>query len=253
MGNRGHYGFSSNNSLQADFYGFSKTKTENQPSAYPLLCWYKANVLSGADGDVVSSWTDSSGLGAHAVQATLANQPKFYNALKNGLPIVRFDNSNDFLSPPVSSIGGSYTVVCAFNQTAIGTNHYMFDSRQTTVGANRLCVMLGDSAGGAYGYVYGTNITIRGSYPTSLGWTILSWVFDGVAESARIYKNFAYIMENAFVSQPLCSNYTSLGTAYTAIAPLGADMGEFMIFNMALPIIDLQSIIVYLNRKWAIF
>ena len=55
-----------------------------------LVGWFDAAQLTGyADGAAISSWTDLSGNGNHAVQATGALQP-FYKAVAvNGLPAVR--------------------------------------------------------------------------------------------------------------------------------------------------------------------
>jgi hypothetical protein len=63
-----------------------------------LTAWYKADSISGSDGDAVSSWSDSSGNSNTASQATASRQPTLQTNELNGLSVVRFDGSNDILS-----------------------------------------------------------------------------------------------------------------------------------------------------------
>lgn len=63
-----------------------------------LYQWLDASQLSLSDNDAVSSWTDESGNGRHATQGTGANQPTFKTGIVNGLSVIRFDGTNDFLS-----------------------------------------------------------------------------------------------------------------------------------------------------------
>lgn len=64
-----------------------------------LKTWLKADALTGLnDTDPVASWLDSSGNGETAVQGTGAAQPLYIVDGQNGLPIVRFDGIDDFLS-----------------------------------------------------------------------------------------------------------------------------------------------------------
>lgn len=77
----------------------------NPLSLAPAL-WLDASTLSGADGTQIASWTDLSGNGRHATQATESSQPKLYNGMQNGKPSLRFDG-NDVLrtaafSSPIS-------------------------------------------------------------------------------------------------------------------------------------------------------
>jgi hypothetical protein len=64
-----------------------------------LVAWYAADRITGlADGNAVSQWTDSSGLGHHAAQGTGANQPTYQTGELSGKPCVRFDGSDDVLT-----------------------------------------------------------------------------------------------------------------------------------------------------------
>lgn len=61
-----------------------------------LTNWYKADAITGLnDGDTVTSWADSSGIGRHL--GTVAGTPTYQTGEINGLPIVRFDGVDDSL------------------------------------------------------------------------------------------------------------------------------------------------------------
>lgn len=257
MGNRGFYGFPSPDLPSSDFYGFSAPKAPRNPLSFPLLAWYQADLLSGGDGDVITTWSDSSGLGANATQPTAVNKPKLslYTGGRNGLNTVRFDGSNDFLIPPISSTGGSYTMVCALNQTTAGTSRYIFDSRSAVGGAGRLTMIAGDSTNAFHGYIYYTSSAqsfISGINTT--GWIILSVVLDGRQSRGSIYRNLAFLGSGSYVAQPVVSTYATLGTTYGGSSfAIAADMGEFIFFDAALNVTELQGIVTYLNVKWGIF
>ena len=108
------------------------------PPMTNLICWLKADagVYSDAgttpcaDGDTVRQWSDQSGNGNHAVQATAGNRPTFKVSIVNGLPVVRCIHSRpdtivvpaDFSTPPwtmgvVATISGSskQRVIAAVN------------------------------------------------------------------------------------------------------------------------------------------
>lgn len=63
-----------------------------------LRAWYKADAITGlSDGDPVSTWSDSSGGGYDLTQTSTA-RPLYQTATLNGLPVVEFDGSDDYLA-----------------------------------------------------------------------------------------------------------------------------------------------------------
>lgn len=72
------------------------------------LFWLDASQLVLADGDAVSPWSDVSGNGHDFTQSTTASKPTYKTAIQNGLPIVRFDGTNDAL-------------ICALDLSAVST------------------------------------------------------------------------------------------------------------------------------------
>jgi hypothetical protein len=62
-----------------------------------LEVWLKADAIAGLTGNPVSTWSDRSGNNVNATQSNVGNQPAYTTNVLNGLPVVRFDGSNDRL------------------------------------------------------------------------------------------------------------------------------------------------------------
>jgi len=81
-----------------------------QPSFLPnLIFWLDASKITGvSDGETISIWKDQSLQQNDAVMTTGSMQPTF--ALNNGIPVVRFDGTNDYLETINNMPGGSGTI-----------------------------------------------------------------------------------------------------------------------------------------------
>jgi hypothetical protein len=93
-----------------------------------LLAWYKADSLSLNDGDPVSTWTDSSGSGNDATEASGA-RPLYQTNELNGLPVVQFDGVDDQM---VSSLSMATKPFTAFAVVKFAT----FVNEATILGPN---------------------------------------------------------------------------------------------------------------------
>lgn len=63
-----------------------------------LKIWLKADAGAGSsDGDAVGTWTDQSGTSHSFTQATGGKKPTYKVNIRNGLPVVRFDGTDDQL------------------------------------------------------------------------------------------------------------------------------------------------------------
>lgn len=77
-----------------------------------LRLWLKADAITGkTNGSSVDTWIDSSGNSASATNPTSAHQPTYVTNVTNGLPIVRFDGTDDELFSAVSSSAAQQTIV----------------------------------------------------------------------------------------------------------------------------------------------
>lgn len=65
-----------------------------------LKLWYKINESASVNRDSIFQLIDFSGNNNHATQSVLANQPKLIPNALNGLPVMRMDGIDDFMSFP---------------------------------------------------------------------------------------------------------------------------------------------------------
>lgn len=73
-----------------------------------IRLWLRADIGVTTTGGSVSQWNDQSGLANHATQASAGNRPTHVNVDPKH---VSFDNTNDFLTGPISlASGGEFTL-----------------------------------------------------------------------------------------------------------------------------------------------
>lgn len=235
--------------------GLDVTSGGFNPATYgTVLVWLKADSLSLSDGDPVSTWSDSSGNGNDATSSSTA-RPTYKTNILNGLPILRFDGSNDYIqgSSVISSttltafVVGSHNVGSAGFPRLVsfgkpGTNDYDSPSRAIafysinngTVYAYRdsLTRSYGSFGNGTYHQatcVYdGTNNTVYVDGPSAAGAIASSGTFD-----ITIYSIGANTV-------PASSDF------------LDGDIAEVIIYSDALSTGNRQSVEDYLGTKYGI-
>jgi hypothetical protein len=103
-------------------------RSDFTPAGVPgLALWTRADaaVTSDAVGRV-SEWRDQSGLGNHLVQATSVSQPVLLPGQVNGLPVLRFDGSNDSMIFTNRLDGTIRAVFAVLRQTLPGATWRVF-------------------------------------------------------------------------------------------------------------------------------
>lgn len=155
--------------------------------------------LTDADGTALQTWTDRSGNGKDASQATLANRPLVKTGSNgiNGNPVVQYDGSNDFMSVSSFTVSANMYVLLVTKMTS----------------ANMVCEQSSNNNFNDGFYVYGQqnrNVNIRrgsNSYyiEGTANWmgtsnTVICWSYGTVKQ---YYKDFAQITKfNEFDSNP---------------------------------------------------
>jgi hypothetical protein len=103
-----------------------------------VTAWYKADSISGSDGDAVSSWSDSSGNSNTASQGTPQRQPTLQTNELNSLSVVRFDGGNDILSDgdiAALDVGtGDIWLAAVFKSTDDSGAQFFFEKGTTSFG-----------------------------------------------------------------------------------------------------------------------
>ncbi len=132
---------------------FAQTGPGGVGSSTNNVMWLRADDLSASP---VSSWSDQSGNANDVSQGTGASQPTWIDLQLNGLPVVRFDGSDDFLDGPASNalIGDGQedlTILVVYNTNSTG-RQYISSIKRLTTAASLLSLEInydgtGDNAG----------------------------------------------------------------------------------------------------------
>jgi len=103
-----------------------------------LTAWFKADSISGSDGDAVSAWADSSGNGNDTSQGTAVRQPTLQTNELGGQSVVRFDGTNDILSDgdiTALDVGtGDIWMACLFKSTDDSGAQFFFEKGNNQFG-----------------------------------------------------------------------------------------------------------------------
>jgi len=88
------------------------------PLAPVLAAWFKADAITGlGNGSAVASWSDSTGHGFLASQATTSQRPTYIVNAMNGLPVVRFNSANSQNLGFNRPVQDNFTMFCVFRST----------------------------------------------------------------------------------------------------------------------------------------
>mgnify|MGYP001615743132 FL=1 len=207
-----------------------------------LKLWLKADAITGlVDGDPIATWTDQSGSGNNAVQATGTKQPLYKTAIKNGLPIVRFDGTDDILQTPVLFSSGNVTgFVVAQNRTNVGTYRPLLAAlplRGLTWLNNHMMLNIDAS------------INSTSAFSTMVFYTFsFIYVASGVS---TLGQNGSLVTGNAGTT-PITTAWDIGGaSAYNWFRTW--DVGEVIIYDSAVSDANRISVENYLNTKWAVY
>ena len=210
-----------------------------------LKIWLKADAGAGtSDGDPVGTWTDQSGT-SHNFTQSGTKRPTYKTNIRRGLPVVRFDGSDDQLDggdlSALFSTGA--TVFAAFAETsgttlAIYSTHVSNDSWWSYSGAGYLGVFRSSRL----------ENTPSSGMPTS-GWNV--WAIR--ATSSNSYK--AWIDGVSKIDSSASFTFGG-GTAHMLGKQnfLGyydfLDFGELIVYDSALSDADRIDVQNYLKGRW---
>jgi hypothetical protein len=125
----------------------------------------------------VSEWRDKSGNGAHATQATAANQPAYSQTGFFGLPGITFDGSNDQLNISTTRMQNTtHGVYWVFIRRGAGSTG---DTYKPSVG-----ILTGGADRGALHYIKNSN-NLGASYPYYGGPSLFAYDLGG----GTVYNN----------------------------------------------------------------
>lgn len=110
-----------------------------------LRFWYDAESLGLSNGAGVATWTDQSVNGLDLTQATGANQPTYQTNVLNGLAVVDFDGTNDYVGRSTTSISpttGWWTAFAVVQVDTVTGVHAVIGNDGATGSTDRMAQVL---------------------------------------------------------------------------------------------------------------
>lgn len=202
-----------------------------------LVRWWKADALALNDNDAVGTWPDSSGFIRNLTQATAGSKPTYKTNILNGLPVVRFDGTDDVLTS-ASGTGPKHVFAVAKYNTATFVD---YDGLVTGAGAGDAEVVLTGRDG-------------------------QNFFFNSPAVTTDYYKNGTSFVETAMTG-PMNAfavmSISSAGFQNPMAVQVGldrnnagrywnGDVAEILAYNAVLSAGDRQAIQNYLGTKYGI-
>lgn len=217
-----------------------------------LTAWYKADSISGSDGDGISAWTDSSGNGYDLAQSLSARQPTLQTNELNALPVVRYDGSNDILSDSDIAdldVGtGDIWVATVFKAPDDSTASFILEK-----GNNEFAVM--NTAAGELQIRLGgtTNIPLQ----SAGNWSRTDFV---MVTGSRVSSTCTGFVDGSAMTTTNTTNTGSIsnsnvldvGAAAVAGNPLTGDIAEVLVGGATLTSSDREKLEGYLAWKWGL-
>lgn len=196
---------------------------------------HKADAITGlSDGNQVASWTDSSGNAKHAANATSGEQPTYQTNEINGMPVVRFDSTDDDLTITGHGLTKPCTIAMVMKSAAADSSDRFISS--TNMMVTRVAGPLFSMSGGPTYGTHDTNVHVHvlgfaatGDQYGSLDGTVTTGGAAAGAPSANLVLN-------------------SGGAANVA----GMDLGEIVAIQGALSVDDRQKLEGYLAHRWGL-
>ena len=215
-----------------------------------------ATTLASANGDPIGTWHDLSGNGRNVTASSDSTRPTVATSAQNGLPGIKFDGTNDFLSVSsnlnlAGSAEATLFIVLKADSTASGDRYHVGTSSGVTnrfawaSGGNRIYPSIGGS-GSAYGQFNDTSNTFL----------IGSLTYDGTATPKLIgYVNGTN--KNITIVGSLTATIDSFSTFYigkreTASSESSATICEILAYSKILSTAQRKQVERYLGSIWGI-
>ncbi len=217
-----------------------------------LTAWFKADSISGSDGDGVAAWSDSSGNGNNLAQATSSRQPTLQTNELNDLSVVRYDGTNDILSDSdiaALDVGtGDIWVATLFKATDDGTANFICEK-----GTNQFAVM--NTASGILNLRLGGTTSIPNQ--SAGNWSRTEFVMvsgSRVSSTCTGFVNGSAMTTTSTTNTGSISNSNvfDVGAAAVGGNPLTGDIAEVLVGGATLTSADRQKLEGYLAWKWGL-
>lgn len=228
----------------------SWTITDGDSSYGTLSLWLDASdesTITSSAGKV-SNWADKSGNGRDAVQATASAQPTTGSETENGLNVLTWDGSSDYMKFPQAAfpVANAHTVVIVLRKNAAGVKYiYLANGNDGTyTGRDNL----GNFDTNKIFNVYGGS-TLRGTTYSANTLIALTLQYDGTTRYLR--QNNVLDASGTVTPDPLASMHW-LGANKNGSRNLNGIVAEVFAFTESLGTSERASLQSDIASKWGI-
>lgn len=214
-----------------------------------LKLWLDASAITGLNNnDSVTTWTDLSGQGNNATQATGSRKPTYKTAILNSLPVVRFDGVDDYLANASLVLAQPATIFVVVQQSGGSIDYRILYDGTTSTTVMALTYVVSTTKWSAYG---GTAFVGQSGTTGSNVPKCVSSIYNGASTEIRINGGTAATGNGG--SQGWTGGFT-LGDGWqrTGRYATTADIGEILAYNSALSASNRAAVENYLIAKWAV-
>lgn len=210
-----------------------------------LQAWLRADALALNNNDPVASWTDSSGLAHHAVQASGTLQPLYQTNQVNSLPALLFDGVDDFLQTGVFTLSHPCTAFVVVKQVTWTGSDRIHEGRS----AGNTLLLRQNSATPSIQMV-GTNSGTTVVGPAIGAWGLVTEVWNAASSAIAINGGADAAFDLGVAKTP---NGLSLGSSHAGISNGNVSIAEFIVYDTALSAPSIALVKAYLNAKYTLF
>jgi hypothetical protein len=216
------------------------------------------------DGTAVRIWADQSGNGYDATQSTTAARPTYIASGFNGLPVVRFDGTDDHLGFSGGALsllknvaGATIFVAVKYSATAVNAPSF-FASRNSSSTSVR--ILIRTSTAPKYNMQAtrldaDTAINMNSVQATNTNSVVIQTAkADYQNQTLEQFINGTLDGSTTFATSGNTENADSLAIFLGRVSAtyLTGDIAEIIVYNRALNTSELAQVHRYLARKWGI-
>lgn len=233
-----------------DYAGLGTLVGAKPPSAFSpsdlanLWLWLDADAITGlSDGDPVATWEDQSVNERDFTQGTAGYKPTYQTNELNGLSIVRFDGSDDFLESASISISQPMTVYSVVKRTGNTTAYNVVMTTSATV-----YTWPGFPNSANTWYLF-TGTTLETETANDNAWHYLTMVIPNTGANSTMRTDGSSATKQ-MDDEDISSQTLVLGATNTPSLPLAGDIAEHIIYNDEHDSTEIGQVEDYLTAKW---
>jgi hypothetical protein len=215
----------------------------SSPPLTSLTAWYKADAGVTKDGsNIVSQWDDQSGNANHL--NSVGGAPLWVSGLKNSLPGIRFDGTDDIISKTALAVSQPYHLFVVLNQVSWGGDEIISGSAVATI----LPLQQNGSSPAMRAILGASSITV--SPALSVGtFGIIGILANGASSKVKTNNNSdatGTLGTGALARLDIGGNATDASFA-------NVEFCEILLYSAEQSATNLVNVLAYLNGRYSIY